>query len=226
MQAAQLGEALAVDDVEGEAELGLELVLPLQRHRGRNGDQDEVDAAPQQQLAQDEAGLHGLAEPHIVGDQHIDARQPQGLAQGQELVGIEADASAEGGLEEVAVGGGGGIPADGTQVGAERLRVVRALCRQRLPGVVPMHGRRNLGIPQDIEGLALGIVSHARKAQRGQAIVPRRHTLDQPSTAAQLHECTEFGNGHWPLPPTRMVLAQPRWRVAHLSVRRDLIDSR
>jgi hypothetical protein len=192
VQAAQLGQALAVDDVEGQAKFGLQLVLPLQRHGGRCGHQNEVDPPPQQELAQDETGLYGLAETHVVGDQHIDARQAQRLAQRQKLVGIEPYAGAEGGLEQVAIGSGGGIPAHRAQVGAKRRRVVCALCGQRLPGVVPMHRRRNLGIPQDIECFALGVISHACQAQRRQAVVPRDDTLDQPGTSAQLHERTEF----------------------------------
>jgi hypothetical protein len=46
-QTAQLADPVAVDDREGEPELGLELVLPLQGHRRRGGDDSEVDAAAQ-----------------------------------------------------------------------------------------------------------------------------------------------------------------------------------
>jgi hypothetical protein len=67
-QPTQLAQALAVDDVKRQAELALKFVLPLHRHRGRRADNDEIDPAPQQQLARDEPGLDGLAEADIVGD--------------------------------------------------------------------------------------------------------------------------------------------------------------
>jgi hypothetical protein len=44
--AAQLADPLAVDDVEGQAELAFELVLPLHEHGGRRGDHDQVDTPP------------------------------------------------------------------------------------------------------------------------------------------------------------------------------------
>ena len=124
--AAQLADALAIDDVEGEAELALELVLPLHEHGGRRGDHDQVDAPPQQQLADDEPGLDGLAETDVVGDQQIDARQPQRLAQRQELVGVEPDAGPERRLQQIAVGGGGGAPADRAQIARPEPRGCRA----------------------------------------------------------------------------------------------------
>ncbi len=72
----QLGNPLPIDDLEGEAELGLELVLPLHRHGRRRRDDDEFDASPQQHLAHDKAGLDGLPEADVIGDQQVDARQP------------------------------------------------------------------------------------------------------------------------------------------------------
>jgi hypothetical protein len=50
---------------------------------------------PQQKLAKDEPGLHGLAEADVVRDQQIDARKPQGLTQREELVRVEPDAGAK-----------------------------------------------------------------------------------------------------------------------------------
>jgi hypothetical protein len=51
VDAPQLGKALAVEDVEGKPELGLELILPLQGHGGWRCDQHKVDAAAEQEFA-------------------------------------------------------------------------------------------------------------------------------------------------------------------------------
>ena len=72
---AQLRQPLAIDDLEGEAELGLQLVLPLKRHRRWGRHDNEVDAAAKQQLAQDEPSLDRLSEADVVCDQKIDPRQ-------------------------------------------------------------------------------------------------------------------------------------------------------
>ena len=69
-QSAQVGDAFAIDDRKSQPEFGLEFVLPLQRHRWRCGYDREVDAPPQQQLAQDQRGLDRLAEADVVGAQH------------------------------------------------------------------------------------------------------------------------------------------------------------
>ena len=95
MLALHRGDELAVDDPEGETELGAQFVLPLQGHGGGRGDQREIDAPAQQKLAQDQARFDGLAESNVVGDQEIDARQLQRLDEWQELIGIEADAGAK-----------------------------------------------------------------------------------------------------------------------------------
>ena len=68
---AQLREALTIDDREGQPEFGLELVLPLQRHRRRCRYRREVDAAPQEELAQDQPGFDRFTEADIVGDQEV-----------------------------------------------------------------------------------------------------------------------------------------------------------
>jgi hypothetical protein len=73
-RAACLQEVLAVDDGEVEAELLGQLVLPLQQHRGGRRNDDYLDAAPEQHLPHDEAGLDRLAKANVVGDQQVDAR--------------------------------------------------------------------------------------------------------------------------------------------------------
>jgi hypothetical protein len=51
--AAQLADALTIDDAEGETELALELVLPLHDPRWGRGDHDQIDAPAQEKLSGD-----------------------------------------------------------------------------------------------------------------------------------------------------------------------------
>ena len=91
-----------------------------EQHRRRAGDDDLAHLLAQQQLAGDQAGLDRLAQADVVGDEQVDARQQQGLAQRLELVGVEADAGPERGLEQPRVGGGDAVPAQRVQVGGEQ----------------------------------------------------------------------------------------------------------
>jgi hypothetical protein len=134
--APQLAHAFAIDDVEGETELALELVLPLHDHRRRCGNHDQIDAPSQEKLARDKPGFDGFAETDVVRDQQIDARQPQGFAQGQQLVGIKPDAGPERGLQQIAVGRGGGLPADRAQIRGQDFRTIWRAAPNLGPGVV------------------------------------------------------------------------------------------
>ena len=75
----------AVDQIEVQRELGPHLLLPLRPERGRRQNQHALDAPAQQQLGENQAGFHRLAEADIVGDQQIDARHAQRLQQRDEL---------------------------------------------------------------------------------------------------------------------------------------------
>ena len=75
------------------------------RHRRRGCNDDEIDPAPQQQLARDEPRLDGLTEPDIVCNQQIDTRETQRLAQRQKLVGIQPNACPKRRLQQITVGG-------------------------------------------------------------------------------------------------------------------------
>ena len=50
----------------------------------------------QEELLDHEAGLDGLAQADVVGEQQVGARSGQGPPQGLELVGLQDDAGAEG----------------------------------------------------------------------------------------------------------------------------------
>ena len=83
-----------------QAEPAVEFFAPLEQHGRRAGDDDVPDLLAQEQFAGDEAGLDGLAQADVVGDEQVHARQPERLAQGLELVGVEANAGSERRLEE------------------------------------------------------------------------------------------------------------------------------
>ena len=67
--AAQALGCLAVHDLEPEGELVPELFLPLPAQRRGGEDEDTLDAAPEQQLGENQPCLDGLAEADVVGDE-------------------------------------------------------------------------------------------------------------------------------------------------------------
>ena len=81
-QAAQISQSLTVDDLERQAELGFQFVLPLERHRRRRSHKHEVYAPAEEELAEHEARLDRLAQADIVGNQQIDSWQSRGLFSG------------------------------------------------------------------------------------------------------------------------------------------------
>ena len=129
----------AVEDDEGETEAGLHLVAPLREHRWWAGHDDPVDPPAQQKLAGDQPGLDRLAEPDVVGDEQIDARQAERLAQGLELVGVDADAGAERRLEKIGVGGGNAVPQQRPQIRRKQRWFVEPLFGDGRPTIVGQH---------------------------------------------------------------------------------------
>jgi hypothetical protein len=93
-----------INDGEVETEFLCEFVLPLQQHRSGRGDNNHVDAAPQQQFTHDQARLDRLAETDIIGNQQIDTWQIERLGEREKLVGVEPNAGAKGSLEELSIG--------------------------------------------------------------------------------------------------------------------------
>ena len=109
----------AVENHEDEAEAFLHLRLPLLQHRRGRGDHDRFRLLAKQQLARDEAGLDGLPETRVVGDEEVHSRQAERLAQRLHLIGVDLDAGAKRRLEEVRIGGGDAVPAERMQERAE-----------------------------------------------------------------------------------------------------------
>lgn len=74
-----------VHEVERQGELLPHLVAPLETERRRGQDQDALDPPPQEELAQDQTRLDGLAEADVIGDQEIDPGHLKGLQERNEL---------------------------------------------------------------------------------------------------------------------------------------------
>ena len=77
----------------GDVELGLQLLPPLPDQRRRGEHEHALDHAAQQILLEHHAGLDGLAEPDLVGEQHPAAKLLEHLAHGLDLVPEGFDAA-------------------------------------------------------------------------------------------------------------------------------------
>ncbi len=97
--AAHTLNVILVQDFKPQAEAGIEFVAPLEQHGRRAGHDDFSNLLAEKKFAGDEAGFDGFAQPDIVGDEQVHARQPQRLAKRLQLVGVEADAGPERRLE-------------------------------------------------------------------------------------------------------------------------------
>ena len=126
---------------------------------------------------ENEPGLDRLSESDIVGDQQIDAGQPERLAQRQELIGIEPDAGAKRRLQQVAIRRGRGVPFEGAEIGGKDRRVIGAVAPQPRPEIILEPPGADLRIPCDLQRLSLRIVRDARELQRGRDPRPCRRCL-------------------------------------------------
>ena len=170
--AAHLGQVGAVKNHEQKAEALLHLRLPLLHDGSGSRDDHGAGALAQQQFASDQAGLDGLAEARVVGDEQVDARHAQRLAQRLHLVGVDLDAGTEGRLEQVRIGGCDAIPAQRVQKRAELTGRVEAPGAEVAPRLLLQDAAVDLEVPVHLQGLALGIVvsagqTHARRLARG-----------------------------------------------------------
>jgi len=105
---ARHGHALAVENLELEAELGRQFRLPLLDDGRGTDDQYTSSTATGVQLTQDEAGLDGFAEAHLVGEEASPSRKTvQGEGRGLHLVGMQVHARpGQGGDDAVRAPGG------------------------------------------------------------------------------------------------------------------------
>ena len=80
---------VAAEHVEGEAEAAGQLAAPVLQQPGRRDHQDPGRLAPGDQLADEHAGLDGLAQPDLVGHQQPPRRSAHQVVDQQDLVGQE-----------------------------------------------------------------------------------------------------------------------------------------
>ena len=90
------GQVLPVQDLEPETEPLFHLPLPLFKHRRRGRDDDRADLLAEQELTGDQAGLDGLPQSGVVGNEQVDPGELERLAQWLHLIGVDADAGPEG----------------------------------------------------------------------------------------------------------------------------------
>ena len=93
------GNVILVENLKDHAEALLQLLLPLEQHRGRAGDNDVLDLLPEQEFAGNQPGLNRLSKADIVGDEEVNPRQAERLLKRLKLVGVDADARTKRGLE-------------------------------------------------------------------------------------------------------------------------------
>jgi hypothetical protein len=138
--APELAEEGGVDDLELEAEFVAHLVAPLDLEARRADDEDGADAVAEGELLDDEASFDGLAEADVVSDEEVDARHLKGPRYRVELVVLDGDAAAEGGVEDVGVRGGDGRPTHCVEEGALDLGAIKAACGIREGGALVSAG--------------------------------------------------------------------------------------
>jgi hypothetical protein len=90
---------IAIDHSEDQAEARFEFILPLGEYGRWASHNDIADLFAKQEFAGDKAGLDGLSQPHIVGDEQVHPWHQERFAEGFDLVMIDPDSSAEWCLE-------------------------------------------------------------------------------------------------------------------------------
>ncbi len=155
-----------VVDLEPDPEPLLHFRAPLERQSGRADDQGLVHTLAQRQFLQDEAGLDRLAQPDVVGQEQVHARQFQGLAQRHQLVVEQLDPCAEGRLEEARIRGGHAAPLERVQIGGEVARWIEAVGPAQPMRLGLDHPRAQLTLPQDFQAAPGGVVIKADQADQ------------------------------------------------------------
>jgi len=187
---------VAVENLEGEAEAIFQLVTPLEKHRGRSGRDDFLNATAQQEFGRDETGLDGLAEADIVRDEEVHARQPRRLVERFQLIRIDADAGSERGLEESGVRRSHAVSPDRIQERREVPRLVESFVPDAFPCLLTGDEPVEFRLPHDLDFLALGII--VRASERNDiAVGTRIHRLHKPVTRANTDDIALGWNCVW-----------------------------
>jgi hypothetical protein len=189
--ATNAGQVFAVEDGGRKPKARFELVAPLQQHRRRAHDDDVVNLPTEQQFARNEPGLDRLAKADVIGNEEIDARKLERLAQWLQLIRLDLDASPERRLEEGWVCRGDAVPPHGVEERGEQPRRVEALVSQLLPPFFALDLGIELLLPQDRQGLALRVILKASETDDGAVVLraPRLvDRLDKPLAHAHLDD--------------------------------------
>jgi len=147
-----------VHDLEAQRELGDHLLGPLLLQRGGADHQDAADALAGEQLLDHHACLDGLAQAHVVGQQHVHARHAQRPHNRLKLVVLYLDGPPERSLQRKSLKHRGERPAAGQQERLEPSRWIPGV-RPRQPQAVVYH-RVDLVLPDDVQGFPHHVVIH------------------------------------------------------------------
>jgi len=114
------------DQVELLAEMEPHLLHPLGHEPLGGNHRGPPDQSPELQLPEDQPGLHGLAQAHLVGQQVAHPIASQGLGQGVDLVGQGKHGALQGSQhlllgQDLADAGGGQLPDQGRGLGGAGL---------------------------------------------------------------------------------------------------------
>lgn len=113
-----------------------------------------------------------MAEPNVVGDEEVHARQLKRFSERLQLVRHHLDAGPPRRLKQAGIGGGDAVPALGVEPGREASRRIEAALSGLQPGVRIERLRVELGFPEDVETLSLSVVVEAGQAHPG--VLPAR----------------------------------------------------
>ncbi len=129
-------EAFPVEQGKAQIEAAQHLHQPLMQQGLGHQNQHPSGAARQEHAVQDEAGLYGLAQAHLVRQQHPGQKTPRRLPGDIQLMGNQADARPHQALHR-RQGLGGQLP-PGLLAQVEPIVAVQAPRQQLLPGTVEL----------------------------------------------------------------------------------------
>lgn len=192
--APQFVEVCTVDDDRFEVETGAEFILPSLQHRRRCRNDDELDAVTEEELAYDEACLDRLAEPHIIGDQQIDARQSKSFGERLEFIGLEPNASPDGSFEEAWTASGHSVPAGPAQMGSEHRLGIEAAIAELLEARFGEDLGVELFLPENrkTQDRVIFVGTDQNYEMIAVVFIPRINFIDQLSEWAYADKCARL----------------------------------
>jgi hypothetical protein len=150
-----------VQDLEHQAKACLKLILPLEKHRGRAGDDDLLGFLAKKEFSGNQGCLDSFSQPYVIRDEEIGPREKKRLLQRIQLVGVKLDAGSKGRLKKTGVGRRNAIPAKSVQVGGEDGWHIEAALRDGVPGLAAHYLGVDFAFPEDFKMLALSVVVNA-----------------------------------------------------------------